>query len=150
MPRPPEAVVVKWRELAADGKSYAEIARGYKRYSADQVRHYCMGTSGRDLPGPVQPSGRWQGRNVGLQGDRSPHAALTRRQALAILDDWDEERDRWKTPGSEWARKLGVSSSTIHMLRRGDTWQHLEHPNQGRVPKAKKKAGRRGKKSGRA
>jgi hypothetical protein len=32
-----------------------------------------------------------------------------------------------------------VSPSTIYMLRRGETWQHLEHPNQGRKPKKSKK-----------
>jgi hypothetical protein len=29
------------------------------------------------------------------------------------------------------------------MLRRGETWQHLEHPNQGRRPKKKAKKGKR-------
>jgi hypothetical protein len=51
---------------------------------------------------------------------------------LAILDDWDDEIGDWKTSGAEWARRLGVSPSTIHMLRRGETWEHLKHPNQGR------------------
>ena len=138
MPKPPGALVVKWRDLADSGKSYAEIARRYSKYSADQVRHYCLGTSGKHLPGPLQAPGRWKGRNVWLQGERSPHAEITIAQAKAVLDDWDEETDRWGTPGSEWARKLRVSPSTIHMLRRGETWQHLEHPNQGRRPKKKK------------
>ena len=52
-------------------------------------------------------------------------------------DDWDEKADRWRTYGAAWARKLGVSPSTIYMLRRGETWQHLDHPNQGREPKKK-------------
>lgn len=143
MPKPPGALVVKWRDLAAGGQSYAEIARQYVDYSADQVRHYCLGTSGKHLPGPLQSPGRWHGRNVWLQGERSPHAELTMAQAKAVLDDWDEERDRWGTPGSEWARKLRVSASTIHMLRRGETWRHLEHPNQGRKPRKKRTARKR-------
>jgi hypothetical protein len=69
---------------------------------------------------------------------------MTKAQAKAVLDDWDEEKDRWGTAGSEWARKLKVSPSTIHMLRRGETWRHMEHPNQGRKPKKKK-----GRRSGR-
>lgn len=141
MPKPPGPLVVKWRDLAAEGRSYAEIARRYSKYSADQVRHYCLGTSGKKLPGPLQKPGRWKGRNVWLQGEKSPHAELTRAQALSVLNDWDEEKNRWGTSGTEWAKKLKVSASTIHMLRRGETWQHLEHPNQGRKPsKARRKA----------
>ncbi|MDT8340356.1 MAG: hypothetical protein RQ751_02500 [Longimicrobiales bacterium] len=132
MPKPPGPLVVKWRDLAQEGRSYAEISRIYPDYSADQVRHYCMGTSGKKLPGPLQRSGRWGGHNVWLQGSRSPHAELTEEQARQILDDWDEERDRWGTPGAEWARRLDVAPSTVHMLRRGETWAHLKHPNQGR------------------
>jgi hypothetical protein len=75
---------------------------------------------------------------VWLQGERSPHAELTLEQAMEILDDWDEEADRWGTSGAEWARRLDVAASTIHMLRRGETWGHLEHPNQGRKPKRKR------------
>lgn len=151
MPKPPGPLVVKWRDLAAEGWSYAEIARRYSKYSADQVRHYCLGTSGKKLPGPLQKPGRWNGRNVWLQGEKSPHAELTREQALAVLDDWDEERDRWGTSGTEWARILKVSASTIHMLRRGETWQHLEHPNQGRRPgKGPRKSASRSKARGAA
>jgi hypothetical protein len=58
------------------------------------------------------------------------------------LDDWDEKADRWRSSGAEWARKLGVSASTIYMLRRGETWQHLEHPNQGRRRKKAKRSRR--------
>ncbi|MEZ4416834.1 MAG: hypothetical protein R3E10_13880 [Gemmatimonadota bacterium] len=134
MPRPPGALVVRWRDMAAEGKSYAEISRRYAKYSADQVRHYCLGNSGANLPGPRQKPGRWAGHNVWLQGEKSPHAEMTKTQALRVLNDWDEKKDRWKTSGAEWAEKLGVSPSTIHMLRRGETWQHLDHPNQGRVP----------------
>ncbi len=138
MPRPPADLVETWRALAAARTSYAEIARRYPDYSADQVRHYCIGTAGRHLPGPLQPPGRWNGRNVWLQGEKSPHAELTKEQALAVLEDWDDERDRWATPGSEWARRLEVSPSTIHMLRRGETWRHLKHPNQGRKPRRRR------------
>ncbi len=147
MPKPPGPLVVKWRDLAAEGRSYAEIARRYPKYSADQVRHYCLGTSGKKLPGPLQEPGRWNGRNVWLQGEKSPHAELTRKQALAVLDDWDEEQDRWGMTGTQWAKKLKVSASTIHMLRRGETWRHLEHPNQGRRPKRKSRRRATGKSS---
>ena len=142
MAKPPGALVVKWRDLAAKGETYAAIAREYPEYTADQVRHYCMGTSGAKLPGTLQKAGRWNGHNVWLQGESSPHAELSLDQVLEILDDWDEESDRWKTSGAEWARRLKVAPSTIHMLRRGDTWQHLNHRNQGRKPKR----GRRPKK----
>lgn len=139
MPKPPDDLVIKWRDLAEDGYLYAEIARMYPKYSVDQVRHYCLGHTGRHIGGPVQRVDRWYGSNVWLRGPNSPHAELTEAQAKKVLDDWDEEADRWKTPGAEWARKLGVSPSTIYMLRRGETWSHLEHPNQGRKPKRKKR-----------
>lgn len=132
MPKPPGALVVKWRDLAASGLTYAEIQRRFPKYTADQVRHYCLGTTGKKLPGPLQRPGRWNGSNVWLQGERSPHASLTEEQVRMVLDDWDDERGRWRTSGTEWARRLEVSPSTIHMLRRGETWQHLGHPNQGK------------------
>ena len=135
MPKPSGPLVVSWRDLAAEGLTYAEIARRHPKYSDDQVRHYCMGTAGRKLPGPLQGSGRWRGRNAWLQGEHSPNAELTAEQAKAVLDDWDHARGRWLTPGTEWAKRLGVSPSTIYMLRRGETWEHLKHPNQGRRPK---------------
>ncbi|MCA9736102.1 MAG: hypothetical protein R3E98_08275 [Gemmatimonadota bacterium] len=137
MPRPPGALVVRWRDMAAEGKSYAEISRRFPKYSADQVRHYCLGNSGASLPGPRQEPGRWGGHNVWLQGEKSPHAEMSKAQALRVLNDWDEKKDAWRRSGAEWAEKLGVSPSTIHMLRRGETWKHLEHPNQGRKPKRK-------------
>ena len=132
MSRPPGALVVKWRDLASDGQSYAQIARRHPQYTADQVRHYCLGNTGRKLPGPLQEPHRWNGHNVWLQGESSPHAELSREQVLAILNDWDEEHRDWATSGAEWARRLNVSPSTIHMLRRGETWEHLNHPTQGR------------------
>ncbi len=109
------------------------------QFSIDQVRHYCLGQTGRKLPGPIQQIDRWHGSNVWLRGENSPHALLTAAQAKKVLNDWDEKADRWKTSGAEWARKLGVSPSTILMLRRGETWQHLNHPNQGRKPKKSRK-----------
>ena len=145
MPRPDDNTVVKWRELAEDGYLYAEIARMYPDYSVDQVRHYCLGHTGRDIPGPIQRVDRWYGSNVWLRGENSPHSELSKEQAIEVLDDWDEDADRWKRSGAEWARELGVSPSTIYMLRRGETWKHLEHPNQGRKPKKdKKKAQKKG------
>ena len=138
MPKPDAALVVKWRDLAEEGYLYAEIARMYPSFSVDQVRHYCMGHAGRRLPGPIQRSGRWEGRNVWLQGERSPHAELTQEQAVAILEDWDDETGRWGISGAEWAERLGVSSSTVYMLRRGETWTHLNHPNQGNRVRAKR------------
>ncbi len=132
MPKPPAALVVKWRDLADEGHFYAEIARMYPEYSEDQVRHYCLGNTGRKLPGTIQPTDRWNGSNVWLQGERSPHAEITQEQAVAVLDDWDEERETWGKSGAQWARELGVAPSTIYMLRRGETWKFLRHPNQGR------------------
>ena len=139
MARPDDKIVVKWRQLAEDGFLYAEIARMHPDFSVDQVRHYCLGHTGRKLPGPIQRVDRWYGSNVWLRGENSPHAELTIKQAQRVLDDWDETADRWGASGAAWARKFGVSPSTIYMLRRGETWKHLEHPNQGRKPKKRKK-----------
>ncbi len=139
MPRPNDALVVKWRKLAEEGYLYAEIARMDTQYTVEQVRHYCLGQAGRRLPGPIQRVDLWYGSKVWLRGENSPHAELTAAQAKKVLDDWDEKADRWKSSGAAWARKLGVSPSTIYMLRRGETWQHLDHPNQGRKPKKGRK-----------
>lgn len=143
MPKPPAALVVKWRDMAEEGYLYAEIARMHPEYSVDQVRHYCLGHTGRNIPGPVQRVDRWYGSNVWLRGENSPHAELTREQAEAILDDWDEETDKWGRSGAEWAREIGVSPSTIYMLRRGETWKFLDHPNQGRKPKKRRRKGKK-------
>ena len=142
MSKPDGDLVVKWRKLAEDGFLYAEIARMYPQFSVDQVRHYCLGHTGRGVVGPLQTVDRWYGSNVWLRGENSPHAQLSATQAKKVLDDWDEKGDRWRSSGAEWARKLNVSASTIYMLRRGETWQHLEHPNQGRRRKKGKKARR--------
>jgi hypothetical protein len=139
MSKPDGDLVVKWRKLAEDGFLYAEIARMYPQFSVDQVRHYCLGHTGRKVAGPIQQVDRWYGSNVWLRGENSPHAQLTASQAKKVLDDWDEKKDRWKSSGAEWARRLNVSPSTIYMLRRGETWQHLDHPNQGRKPKKSRK-----------
>ena len=138
MSRPDDKTVVKWRELAEEGFLYAEIARMHPDYSVDQVRHYCLGHTGRAAGGPIQRVDRWYGSNVWLRGENSPHSELSVKQATCVLDDWDEKKDRWKQSGAEWARKFGVSPSTIYMLRRGETWKHLGHPNQGRKPKKRK------------
>ena len=130
MAKPTGATVIIWRDLAEEGYTYAEIARKFPEYTVNQIRHYCLGNTGKRLPGPIQESGRWQGRNVWLQGEKSPHAGITRKQALDVLEDWDEDRDRFKHSASYWAEALGVSPSAIQQLRRGDTWQHLNHPNQ--------------------
>jgi len=138
MPKPAKDVVLKWRELAEEGYLYAEIARMYPDFSVDQVRHYCLGHTGRKVGGPIQRVDRWYGSNVWLRGENSPHSELTEKQAIRVLEDWDEKKDRWKLSGAEWARKLNVSPSTIYMLRRGETWKYLEHPNQGRKPRKRK------------
>lgn len=139
MSKPPGALVVTWRDLANEGRLYVEIQRQFPKYTVNQIRHYCLGSSGQKLPGPVQKPDRWNGHNVWLQGEKSPHAELSSAQANAILDDWDEEGEKWATSGAQWARKLGVSASTIHMLRRGETWGHLEHTNQGKTPRSHRK-----------
>lgn len=132
MPKPSGAVVIIWRDLAQEGYTYAEIARKFPDYTVNQIRHYCLGNTGAKLPGPIQKSGRWKGRNVWLQGEKSPHAGMSKAQAVEVLEDWDRDRKRWKHSASYWAETLGVSPSAIQQLRRGDTWRHLEHPHQRR------------------
>ena len=118
MARPGAKTILKWRELAEEGKLYAEIQRKYPEFTVDQVRHYCMGHAGKDVGGPIQKADRWNGSNVWLRGSRSPHAQLSEADAKRVL------KGRRKK-GTEWARELGVSPSTIYMLRRGETWKHL-------------------------
>lgn len=132
MAKPTGATVIIWRDLAQEGYTYAEIARKYPEFTVNQIRHYCLGNTGKKLPGPIQRSGRWEGHNVWLQGEKSPHAGMSKTQAVEVLSDWDEGRGRWKHSASYWAEKLEVSPSAIQQLRRGDTWQHLDHPNQRR------------------
>jgi hypothetical protein len=102
MAKPTGATVIIWRDLAQEGYTYAEIARKFPEYTVNQIRHYCLGNTGKKLPGPIQASGRWKGHNVWLQGEKSPHAGITRGQALEVLEDWDEDRGRFKhSPGSD-------------------------------------------------
>jgi len=143
MPKPEVALVKKWRDLAEKGYLYAEIARLYPGFSVDQVRHYCLGHTGRKIPGPLQKVDRWLGSNVWLRGESSPHAELSEESARQVLDDWDEEADRWKMSGADWAKELNVSASTIYMLRRGETWRHLGHPNSGRKSRRSRRRRRR-------
>ena len=142
MPKPVGSLVVKWRKLAEEGYLYAEIARMNPEYTVDQVRHYCVGHTGQKLDGPLQRVDRWYGSNVWLRGENSPHAQLTSTDAQRVLDDWDDKGGKWKSSGAAWARELRVSPSTIYMLRRGETWQHLKHPNQGRKTKKRRKNSR--------
>ena len=143
MPKPEVALVKKWRDLAEEGYLYAEIARLYPGFSVDQVRHYCLGHTGRKIPGPLQNVDRRLGSNVWLRGESSPHAELTEESARQVLDDWDEEADRWKMSGADWAKELNVSASTIYMLRRGETWRYLDHPNSGRKSRRSRRRRRR-------
>ena len=83
MSKPEPAMVVKWRDLAEEGYLYAEISRMHPRFSVDQVRHYCLGHTGRKLGGPIQRVDRWYGSNVWLRGEHSPHAELTAKQLNA-------------------------------------------------------------------
>lgn len=136
MAKPTGAIVIIWRDLAEEGYTYAEIARKYPEFTVNQIRHYCLGNTGKKVPGTIQKSGRWKGKNVWLEGEKSPHAKITNTVALEILNDWDEGRGRWAHSASWWSRKIGVSTSAIQQLRRGDTWQALNHPNQRRVREA--------------
>lgn len=121
MARPTEKTVFKWRKLAAKGLLYSEIQRmpAYRdKFTSNQIRHYCMGRCGRDMPGPLATAHRWGGTNPWLQGSESPQARLSEAEAKRVL----------KTPrisGATWAKRLDVSPSTIYMLRRGVTWKHL-------------------------
>ena len=139
MAKPEDPLVREWRDLAEEGYLYAEISRMHPAFTVDQVRHYCLGHTGRKVGGPIQKVDRWYGSNVWLRGANSPHAQLTEKQARRVLNDWNEKADRWRKSGADWARKLGVSPSTIYMLRRGETWNFLDHPNQGRKPKKARK-----------
>jgi hypothetical protein len=130
MAKPTGAIVIIWRDLAEEGYTYAQIARRFPNFTVNQIRHYCLGNTGARLPGPIQRSGRWGGSNVWLQGEKSPHAGMTQKEALNVLEDWDTGRGRWKHSAAYWAEELSVSPSAIQQLRRGDTWKHLDHPNQ--------------------
>ena len=142
MPRPPDDMVVKWRELAEDGFLYAEISRLHPGFSVDQVRHYCLGHTGRNLGGPIQRVDRWYGSNVWLRGENSPHAELTIKQAQSVLGDWDDKSDRWKLSGAEWARKFGVSRQRIHQVL-GKVEHHARVRSSAKLTEAKVREARR-------
>ena len=116
-PRPSESLILRWRKLAEEGYLYSEIRRLYPEHSQHQIRHYCLGNVGKHVAGPIQQADRWYGSNVWLRGERSPHAQLSEKQARMVLKSSES--------GAKLAKRLGVSSSTIYMLRRGETWKHL-------------------------
>ena len=131
MAKPPLPLIVKWRELAQEGRFYTDIAKGSPDYTASQIRHCCLGNSGANAPGPIQKRGRWPD-NPWLQGEKSPHALLTEKQVRGVLGDWDDGKGYWGNAAGHWAKLLRVSPSTILAVRRGDTWKHLKHSNAGR------------------
>ncbi len=59
MAKPPLPLIVKWRDLAQEGRFYTDIATAFPDYTASQIRHYCLGTSGAKAPGPLQKRRRW-------------------------------------------------------------------------------------------
>ncbi len=134
MAKPPLPLIVKWRNLAQEGRFYTDIAKDFPDYTASQIRHYCLGTSGANAPGPIQKLRRWSD-NPWLQGEKSPHALLDEKQVRQVLDDWDDEKGYWRNPAGHWGKLLKVSPSTILAARRGDTWKHLKHSNAGRKKK---------------
>ena len=131
MARPPLALIVKWRDLAQEGRFYTDIAKDYPDYTRSQIRHYCLGHSGAKAPGPLQKRRRWLD-NPWLQGEKSPQALLDEKQVRDVLGDWDDDKGYWGNAAGHWAKLLQVSRSTILAVRRGDTWQHLKHSNAGR------------------
>ena len=131
MAKPPLPLIVKWRDLAQEGRYYSEIAKDSPDYTASQIRHYCLGNSGAKAPGPIQGPRRWLD-NPWLQGEKSPHARLDERQVEDVLGDWDADKGYWSNSAGHWGRLLRVSPNTILAIRRGDIWKHLNHPNAGR------------------
>ena len=95
MTKPTLPLIVKWRDLAQEGRFYTDIAKVFPDYTASQIRHYCLGNSGANAPGPVQKRGRWPD-NPWLQGEKSPHALLDEKQVRKVLDDWDDEKGYWR------------------------------------------------------
>ena len=84
MAKPPLPLIVKWRDLAQEGRFYTDIAKDYPDYTASQIRHYCLGHSGAKAPGPIQKRRRWSD-NPWLQGEKSPHALLDEKQVRDVL-----------------------------------------------------------------
>ena len=125
MAKPDGPLVRKWRNLAEEGYLYAEISRMYPPFSVDQVRHYCLGHTGRKVGGPIQKVDRWYGSNVWLRGANSPHAELTEKQARRVLDDWDEKADRWRKSGSRLGSEAGrIAQHHLH----ASAWRDVEVP----------------------
>ncbi len=131
MAKPPLPLIVRWRDLAQEGRFYIDIAKDFPDYTASQIRHHCLGNSGVQAPGPIQKLRRWSD-NPWLHGEKSPLALLNEKQVREFLDDWDDEKGYWRHAAGHWARLLKVSPSTILAARRGNTWKHLKHPNAGR------------------
>ena len=131
MAKPPVPLIVRWRDLAQEGRYYSDIAKDFPDYTASQIRHYCLGNAGAKAPGPIQGRRRSLD-NPWLQGEKSPHARLDKRQVGDVLGDWDDEKGYWRKSARHWGRLLGVSPRTILAMRRGDIWKHLNHPNAGR------------------
>ncbi len=131
MAQPSLPLIVKWRDLAQEGRYYADIAKDFPDYTVSQIRHYCLGNSGAKAPGPIQKRRRWSD-NPWLQGERSPQARLDEKQVREVLGDWDDAKGYWRNSAGHWGKLLKVSPSTILAVRRGDTWKHLKHSNAGR------------------
>ena len=131
MAKPTGAIVIIWRDLAQEGYTYAEIARKFPDFTVNQIRHYCLGNTGASLPGPIQESGRLAWKKCLAARREVPSCRdVQRRMPCRVLEDWDASRNRWKHSAAFWAEELDVSPSAIQQLRRGDTWKHLDHPNQ--------------------
>ena len=41
MAKPPLPLIVKWRDLAQEGRFYTDIAKDFPDYTSSQIRHYC-------------------------------------------------------------------------------------------------------------
>ena len=66
MAKPDGPLVRKWRDLAEEGFLYAEISRQHPPFSVDQVRHYCLGHTGRKIGGPIQKVDRFSKSALGF------------------------------------------------------------------------------------
>ena len=102
MARPPLPLIVQCRDLAQEGRFYTDIAKGFPDYTASQIRHYCLGNSGANAPGPIQKRRRWHD-NPWLQGEKSPQALLDETQVREVLNDWDDGKGYWRNSAGHWA-----------------------------------------------
>ncbi len=91
MTKPSLPLIVKWRDLAQEGRFYTDIAKDFSDYTASQIRHYCLGNSGAKAPGPKQQPRRWLD-NPWLQGERSPHALLDETQVREVFKPFSADR----------------------------------------------------------